>query len=97
MLLNSEKIATEYALLESNRPCLTVLFDKVDAYGVGQFIYLYEVTTSIAGALFNINPYDQLAVELGKEATFALMENPDYEDLARQIKTLSEVDENYLI
>ncbi len=97
MLLNSEKIATEYALLESKRPCLTVLFDKVDAYGVGQFIYLYEVTTSIAGALFNINPYDQLAVELGKEATFALMENPDYEDLARQIKTLSEVDENYLI
>jgi len=97
MLLNSEKIATEYALLESKRPCLTVLFDKVDAYGVGQFIYLYEVTTSIAGALFNINPYDQPAVELGKEATFALMENPDYEDLARQIKTLSEVDENYLI
>ena len=97
MLLNSEKIATEYALLESKRPCLTVLFDKVDAYSVGQFVYLYEVTTSLAGALLNINPYDQPAVELGKEATFALMGKPDYEDLAHQIKTLGEVDESYLI
>ncbi len=49
------------------------MFDKIDAYSVGQFIYLFEVTTSFAGALFNINTYDQPAVELGKEATFALM------------------------
>lgn len=97
MLLNSEKAATEYALIESKRPCQTVLFDKVDAYSIGQFIYFYEVTTSIAGALFNINPYDQPAVELGKEATFALMGKPDYEDLAHQIKMLSEIDESFLI
>ena len=49
------------------------LFDKVDAFSVGQFIYLFEVTTSIAGALLKINTYDQPAVELGKDATFALM------------------------
>jgi glucose-6-phosphate isomerase len=64
---------------------------------VGQFIYLFEVTTSIAGALFNINPYDQPAVELGKEATFALMGRPDYEDLVRQIQPLSDVDKNFLV
>lgn len=97
MLLNSEKAATEYALIESKRPCLTVLFDKIDAYSIGQFIYFYEVTTSIAGALFNINPYDQPAVELGKEATFALMGKPDYDDLAHQIKTLIKIDESFLI
>jgi glucose-6-phosphate isomerase len=95
-LFNSEKTATEYALLESKRPCLTVFFDKVDAYSVGQFIYLYEVTTSFAGALFNINPYDQPAVELGKEATFALMGRDDYEDLLQQIQPYSEIDEDFL-
>jgi len=78
-LLNSEKMATEYALLQSKRPCLTVHFDKVNPYNVGQFIYLYEVTTSIVGTLFGINTYNQPAVELGKEATFALMDRPDYE------------------
>jgi len=98
-LLNSEKKATEYALLESKRPCLTVLFDRVDAYTVGQFIYLFEVTTSFAGALFNINPYDQPAVELGKEATFALMgkTGDEYEEFARQIQSLTKVDENFLV
>jgi len=97
VLLNKHKKATEYALLESKRPCLTILFDKVDAYTVGQFIYLYEVTTSFAGALFNINPYDQPAVELGKEATFALMGKEGYEDFAQEIRSKTEIDEEYLV
>jgi len=96
-LLNCEKKATEYALLKNQRPCLTVLFDSVNAYNVGQFIYLYEVTTSFAGALFGINPYDQPAVELGKDATFALMGRDGFEDLASQIKPLTEVDTDFLI
>ncbi len=97
ILLNSEKKATEYALLQSKRPCLTVLFDAVNAYTVGQFIYLYEVTTSLAGALFGIDPYDQPAVELGKESTFALMGKSGYEALARQIEPLSELDQDFLV
>jgi glucose-6-phosphate isomerase len=99
MLLNSEKKATEYALLQSKRPCLTVVFPEVNAYTVGQFIYLYEVTASFAGALFGINPYDQPAVELGKEAAFALMGKPgdEYEKLARQIQPLTEVDGDFMV
>jgi glucose-6-phosphate isomerase len=96
-LLNSEKKATEYALLQNNRPCLTVLFDEVSPYTVGQFIYLYEVTTSFAGALFGINTYDQPAVKLCKEATFALMSRAGYEKLAKQIQPLTEVDGDFLV
>ena len=96
-LLNCEKKATEYALLQSNRPCLTVLFPEVNAYTVGQFIYLFEVTTSFAGALFGINPYDQSAVDLVKEVTFALMGNADYKKLPQQIQPLTEVDGDFLV
>ncbi len=96
-LMNSEKIGTEFALLQNNRPCLTVLFDEVNAYTVGQFIYLFEVTTSFAGRLFNINTYDQPAVELGKEATFALMGREGYEGLAEKIKPVAEIDDKYII
>ena len=103
-LLNNEKIATEYALLQDKRPCLTVLFDKVNAYTIGQFIYLYEVTTSLAGELLNINTYDQPAVELGKEATFALMgrsgqykKNYTYEQFADDIRTKTNVDVSCLV
>jgi len=96
-LLNSEKKATEYALLTSNRPCLTVIFPEVNAYTVGEFIYLYEVTTSFAGALFGINPYDQPAVELGKEATLALMGKEGYKELAEQIQPLTKLDGKFLV
>jgi len=96
-LLNNEKKATEYALLHDQRPCLTVLFDRVNAHTVGQFIYLYEVTTSLAGALFGINPYDQPAVELGKEATFALMGKDGYENLTKEIQAKTEIDEAFLV
>ena len=104
VLLNSEKKATEYALLQDERPCLTVLFNQINAHTVGQFIYLFEVTTSFVGALFNINPYDQPAVELGKEATFALMgkrgsytSNCTYEQFAEEIIAKTDIDESYLV
>jgi len=103
-LLNNEKIATEYALLQDKRPCLTVLFDKINAYTIGQFIYLYEVTTSLTGELFNINTYDQPAVELGKEATFALMgrsgeykKKYTYKQFAHDIQSKTNVDVSFLV
>ena len=96
-LFNNEKKATEYALVESKRPNLTVIFDKINAYAVGQFICLYEVTTSFIGALLDINPYDQPAVELGKEATFALMGKEGYEDFAQKIQSKTEISEDFLV
>lgn len=96
-LLNSEKTATEYALLHDKRPCLTVLFDRISPSTIGQFITLFEVTTSIAGLLFNINAYDQPAVELGKEATFALMGRQDFADMAEKIGPVAEIDKEYLV
>ncbi|MHC5145908.1 MAG: glucose-6-phosphate isomerase [Planctomycetota bacterium] len=96
-LLNSEKLATEYALLHDKRPCLTVLFDRICPSTIGQFICLFEVTTSIAGLLFDINAYDQPAVELGKEATFALMGREDFSDLAEKIKPFSKIDDGFLV
>jgi len=96
-LLNSEKQATEYALLVNKRPCLTVLFPQVNANSIGQFIYLFEVTTSFVGALFNINTYDQPAVELGKKATFGLMGREGFEEIAGQIRPFTKIDEYYLV
>jgi glucose-6-phosphate isomerase len=96
-LLNSEKIATEYALAASQRPCLTVAFEKICPYTVGQFIYLFEVSTSIVGLLFGINAYDQPAVEFGKEATFALMGQSEYAALAEKIKPFTEIDSRFII
>jgi glucose-6-phosphate isomerase len=90
-------MATEYALLASKRPNLTVAFDKISPYTVGQFIYLFETATSIAGLLFGIDAYDQPAVELGKDATLALMGSSEYADLAKKIKPVMKIDKDFII
>lgn len=79
-LLRAEKRATEYALVESCRPNFTIRFPRVDAFSVGQFIQLWEITTAHAALLLNIDAYDQPAVETGKKATFGLMRREGFED-----------------
>ncbi|MHB0946195.1 MAG: glucose-6-phosphate isomerase [Sedimentisphaerales bacterium] len=96
-LLNCERLGTEYAFIASKRPSLTIAFDEISPYTAGQFIYLLEASTSLAGMLFGIDAYDQPAVELGKEATFALMGSGDYAALAEKIKPFSQIDDKYII
>jgi glucose-6-phosphate isomerase len=96
-LINSEKLGTEYALLESQRPTTTVLFPRISPETVGQFIYLYEVATSYMGGLLEINTYDQPAVQLGKDATYALMGKAGYDELAKKIQPVAKRDKKYLL
>jgi glucose-6-phosphate isomerase len=84
-LLNAEKRATEYALVESRRPNFTIRFPRIDAQHVGQFIFLWEMVTAYAGLMLNIDAYDQPAVELGKQATFGLMGRAGYERYLRTV------------
>lgn len=79
-LLAAEKTATEFALVESQRPNFTITFPKLNAYHIGEFITLWEIATSYAGLLLNIDAYDQPAVETGKVATFGLMGREGYDE-----------------
>ena len=84
-LLHAEKVATEAAMVASSRPCLTIRFPRVNEATVGQFIMLWEAATTIMGGLLNVNPYDQPAVELGKQFTYGLMGKPGYAKEARRL------------
>lgn len=84
-LLNAEKRATEFALTASERPCLTIRFPRVDEHTVGEFLMLWEAATTIAGRLLHINAYDQPAVQLGKDMTYALMGRSGFEKQAREL------------
>ena len=96
-LINSEKLGTEYALLESQRPTMTVLFPLITPQTVGQFIYLYETAVSYVGGLMEINTYDQPAVQLGKDATYALMGKKGYDELAKKIQPVAKRDAKFMI
>jgi len=90
-LLNAEKRATEYALVESHRPNYTIHMDRVDAHHVGEFIQMWQVATAYAGLMLDIDAYNQPAVETGKKATFGLMGRAGFEEHKRNVdRTLTE-------
>jgi glucose-6-phosphate isomerase len=96
-LLAAERAATEYALAAANRPSLCLRFETICPGEVGQFIFLYEFVTSLMGELLNVNAYDQPAVQLGKDATFALLGRGGYEELGEQVRSFTRLDEEYLL
>ena len=85
-LINAEADATRVALTDYKRPNVTIYMDKVDAYNIGQLLYMLEVQTAIAGELYNIDTYNQPGVEQAKNYTYALMGRAGYEESAEDIK-----------
>ena len=53
--------------LSGDRPSLTLLLDKLDAYHVGALLALYEHRCAVQGFVWGINSFDQWGVELGKK------------------------------
>jgi glucose-6-phosphate isomerase len=80
-LLDRERLATAWALTEARRPNLTLSIPTIDAGIVGEFYFMHEFQTVVAGGLYGVNPFGQPGVEAGKNATYALMGREGYEDL----------------
>lgn len=81
-----EESATELALKNSNRPVASIVLSSLDETNIGEFIMFMEMQTAYAGYLYNINPYDQPAVEQGKKYTFGLLEREGYGEFREQFK-----------
>ncbi len=80
-LMQAEFESTRASLTRNLRPNMTLTLPAVDAGHFAQLLYLLEVQTAIAGALLNIDPFDQPGVELAKKYTYALMGRKGYEQL----------------
>lgn len=85
-LLNAEADSTKVTLTDYNKPNLTITIPKINGYYLAQLLYMFEVQTAIAGALYNINAFDQPGVEQAKNYTYALMGRIGYEDSANTLK-----------
>lgn len=88
-LLNAEQAATEIAVTKHGAPNCTIRVPSVNAFTVGQLIYMLEVQTAYAGELYGINTFDQPGVEAGKIAAYALMGRPGYEERRKEIEKAS--------
>ncbi|GLR62971.1 glucose-6-phosphate isomerase [Marinospirillum insulare] len=60
-----------HLLYRGNQPSSTLLIDELTPYSLGQLIALYEHKVFVQAAIWNINPFDQWGVELGKKIALA--------------------------
>jgi glucose-6-phosphate isomerase len=56
-----------------NRPSVTLAYQKLTPFVLGQIIALYEHRVFVEGVIWGINSFDQWGVELGKELSNALL------------------------
>ena len=56
-----------HRVFAGNRPSNTIVYDELNALTLGALVALYEHKVFVQGVLWNINPFDQWGVELGKD------------------------------
>ncbi|MEZ5755373.1 MAG: glucose-6-phosphate isomerase [Paracoccaceae bacterium] len=61
-----------HRVFPGNRPSVTLAYDRLTPFTLGQIIALYEHRVFVEGVILGINSYDQWGVELGKELALAL-------------------------
>ncbi|HQQ41129.1 MAG TPA: glucose-6-phosphate isomerase [Clostridia bacterium] len=96
-LIAAELKATEYAVSKSGHLNHTILLPEVNAFTVGQLLFLFELATAFAGELLNINAFDQPGVEEGKKATYALLGKASYDEKREELAAIAEKNERYII
>jgi len=84
-LLTAELIATRFAVTKAGRPNFTIELDSVTEESVGALLMYFMYQTAFAGALMNIDTYNQPGVEEGKKATFAMLGRKGYEEKLAEV------------
>ena len=96
-LITAERKATEYALTTAKRLNFTITLPEVNAFTVGQLLFLFEMQTAYTGAMLNINTFNQPGVEGGKNATYALFGRKGYESTKEEMENAPKKKAEYII
>jgi glucose-6-phosphate isomerase len=79
-LFHAEFLGTTLSITESKTPNITIIVDEINEYNLGALFMLYEMIIAFLGFLYEVNPFDQPGVELGKIYTKAIMGKKGLED-----------------
>ncbi len=96
-LIKAELHATEYALTKSGKLNRKIILPMVNAHTLGQLLMFFMLETAYMGALLNIDAFNQPGVEEGKNAAYALLGRPGYQEKARALAQAAAKKEQYII
>jgi glucose-6-phosphate isomerase len=83
--LSKEALALQlpHRIYRGNQPSNTLVYQKLTPNILGALIALYEHKTFVQSVIWNINPFDQWGVELGKEMASKLLPELHYPEPAQ--------------
>ena len=67
------KFLKKYKSFPGNRPTNTIVVKKVDPYTLGMLVAMYEHKVFVQGVIWNIDSFDQMGVELGKQMALSIL------------------------
>lgn len=65
--------APEFRRYRGNQPSTTLLLDELSPYTLGALLALYEHKVFVMSVIWDVNPFDQWGVELGKQIADATL------------------------
>lgn len=74
----------KFKSFSGNRPSTTIVLKKIDPYGLGMLVAMYEHKIYSQGVIWNINSFDQFGVELGKKLALKIL--PELQGTAHNIE-----------
>ena len=96
-LISTEKRATEYALTKAGRLNSTIVLPEINAFTLGELMMFFQLQTAYAGAILNVNTFNQPGVEEGKNATYALFGRAGYEEKKKELDSAPQKADKYII
>nr|QIM10734.1 glucose-6-phosphate isomerase [uncultured Alphaproteobacteria bacterium] len=67
------KALKRYKSFSGNRPTNTIVIKKLDPYALGMLVAMYEHKVFVQGIIWNIDSFDQMGVELGKQMALSIL------------------------
>ncbi len=74
-LLNAQCEATMQSVIQSGVNTDAITLDFISENNIGELIVYFELLTSLLGAMFKVNTYNQPGVELGKQILYKNLAN----------------------
>ena len=73
-VIDDSESTSVFKRYSGNQPSTTILLDELTPHSFGQLIALYEHKVFVQSVVWDINPFDQWGVELGKQMATGLMD-----------------------
>ena len=72
---------TSHKAFPGNRPTNSIFFKKLTPKVLGSLLAMYEQKIFVQGMIWDVNPYDQWGVELGKQLAKIILPELEGEDV----------------